>query len=154
VFDGRIAEDFKLNTGTWVSVGPLRASLLQCLAPLAFDVVIAGLNRDYVSLLILPDVAACSKELGAAEPLRQQELARDLRLLQRVVQRLAAHAGAHGGSTMRVRRALIVPEPPSLDRGEITDKGSINQHLMLQRWQGLIDELYREKPSAQVAVVD
>jgi feruloyl-CoA synthase len=150
VFDGRITEDFKLSTGTWVSVGPLRASLLHSLAPMALDVVIAGLNRDYVTVLVLPDVKACSTRIGAAQPLPQAELARDLRLQQQVADRLAIHAAAQTGSATRVERALILPDPPSLDRGEITDKGSINQQLMLARWADQIEELYREVPPAHI----
>ena len=153
-FDGRISEDFKLSTGTWVSVGPLRASLLQALAPLALDVVIAGLDRDYLTLLILPDVRVCSLAIGAAQPLSPAELAREPRLLQQLAERLAAHARTQSGSATRVRRALVLPEPPSRDRGEITDKGSINQRLMRERWAALIAELYRDTvPAHAVCVV-
>jgi feruloyl-CoA synthase len=154
VFDGRIAEDFKLSTGTWVSVGPLHASLLQALAPLALDVVIAGLNRDYLTALILPDLIACSKEIGAATALPQSELAQDARLLLLIGARLRAQARAQTGSATRVQRALILPEPPNLDRGEITDKGSINQRQMLVRWQSLVEELYRDSPSALIVRLD
>jgi feruloyl-CoA synthase len=154
VFDGRIAEDFKLSSGTWVSVGPLRASLLQALAPLAFDVVIAGLNRDYIGLLIVPDALACSKELGATRVLSPAQLAQERQLLRQLGKRLTAHARAHSGSATRVRRATIVPHAPSLDRGEITDKGSINQRLMLERWEELVQQLYREQPPSQVVTID
>jgi feruloyl-CoA synthase len=154
LFDGRIAEDFKLNTGTWVSVGPLRAGLLQALAPLAFDVVIAGLNRDYLTLLIVPNVQACSTALGASTALSLAELARDERLLANLRARLATLARAQTGSATRVRRAMIVPEAPSLDRGEITDKGSINQRAMLARWEEWVEVMYREEPSLQVVTID
>lgn len=152
VFDGRIAEDFKLSSGTWVSVGPLRASLLQALAPLAFDVVIAGLNRDYLSVLIVPDVLACSKDLGVGAVSTPARLARDEQLRTAIEARLSAHAAGQGGSATRVCRAVIVPEAPSLDRGEITDKGSINQRQMLARWENLIELLYREPPDSQVMI--
>jgi feruloyl-CoA synthase len=154
VFDGRIAEDFKLSSGTWVSVGPLRAGLLQALAPLAFDVVIAGLNRDHVGLLMVPDAPACSKALGASRVLSAAELAREAQLLQQLRARLTTHAGAQSGSASRVRRAAIVPEAPSLDRGEITDKGSINQRSMLARWEELVEQLYREQPPSHVVTID
>jgi feruloyl-CoA synthase len=154
VFDGRIAEDFKLSSGTWVSVGPLRAGLLQALAPLACDVVIAGLNRDYLAVLVVADVVACSKELGSVATLSPAELAQDERLRTEIAQRLKTHASAQTGSATRVRRAIIVPEAPSLDRGEITDKGSINQRLMLARWEKLVEQLYREQPFAPVVAVD
>jgi feruloyl-CoA synthase len=154
MFDGRIAEDFKLSSGTWVSVGPLRAGLLQALAPLAFDVVIAGLNRDGLAILIVPDVSACAKELGTVPAPSMAELARNMELLERIGARLAIHAGAQTGSATRVQRAMIVPEPPSLDRGEITDKGSINQRLMLARWDSMLQELYGEAPPAHVIRID
>ncbi|HWW20993.1 MAG TPA: feruloyl-CoA synthase [Steroidobacteraceae bacterium] len=154
VFDGRIAEDFKLSSGTWVSVGPLRAGLLQALAPLAVDVVIAGLNRDYLAVLIVPDAPACSQELGAAGELSPPELARDARLLAKIAARLTMHARAHTGGATRVRRAMIVPEAPSLDRGEITEKGSINQRLMLARWEDLLERLYGGEPAAHVMTID
>jgi feruloyl-CoA synthase len=154
LFDGRIAEDFKLSSGTWVSVGPLRASLLQALAPLAFDVVIAGLNRDYLAILLVPDAPACSKELGASTVLTLEQLAQDARLRTLIAARLGTHAQAHSGSATRVRRAMLVPEAPSLDRGEITDKGSINQRLMLVRWQELLERLYDDDPGSQAVTVN
>ena len=153
VFDGRLTEDFKLSSGTWVSVGPLRASLLQVLAPLALDVVIAGLNRDYLAIMILPDVEACSGAIGAAQSLLQPELAVDLQLRSTVAERLRAHAAAQPGSATRVLRAWILPEAPSLDRGEITDKGTINQNLMLARWAERVEDLYRPEPPADAICV-
>ncbi len=153
VFDGRIAEDFKLSSGTWVSVGPLRASLIQALAPLAIDVVVAGLDRDYLTLLIVPDLRACSTEIGSDEPLEYSKIAREPRVLHLLAERLIQHARAQSGSATRVRRAAVVSEPPSLDRGEITDKGSINQRLMLKRWAELIHEMYRDRPRQSVVCI-
>jgi feruloyl-CoA synthase len=153
VFDGRIAEDFKLATGTWVSVGPLRASLLAALSPLAFDVVIAGLNRDFLSLLIFPHLSACAAFIGkphAADAADAAEMVADRRLIREFAARLNVHAEAYPASATRVERAVLLGHPPQLDRGEITDKGSINQRAVLQHREPLVEDLYREDPPAHV----
>ena len=151
VFDGRIAEDFKLASGTWVSVGPLRASLVAALAPLAQDIVIGGLNEEYVAALILLDAAACRATLGAdAAEAGLEALAAHPRLLELLRARLAAHASAHAGGSTRVERAAVLPTPPSLDAGEITDKGSINQRAVLRARAALVRELYAAEPPAHV----
>ncbi|HEX4025069.1 MAG TPA: feruloyl-CoA synthase [Steroidobacteraceae bacterium] len=154
VFDGRLTEDFKLSSGSRVSVGPLRLSLLRVLAPLALDLVIAGPDRDEVAILVLPDLEAACAAIGAGTaPLPQAELARDPRLLRLLAERLEQHARAQLGSTTRVQRAAVLSAPPSLDRGEITDKGSLNQRLMLQRWAQLVEQLYHKVPPAHVISV-
>jgi feruloyl-CoA synthase len=153
VFDGRIAEDFKLATGTWVSVGPLRASLLAALSPLAFDVVIAGLNRDFLSLLIFPHLSACAAFIGkphAADAADAAEMVADRRLIREFAARLNVHAEAYPASATRVERAVLLGHPPQLDRGEITDKGSINQRAVLQHREPLVEDLYREDAPAHV----
>jgi feruloyl-CoA synthase len=152
VFDGRIAEDFKLSTGTWVSVGPLRAALLAALAPLAFDVVIAGLNREFISVLIFPAMGACAAFLGlpAVDPVAAVTAPR---LVREIARRLDAHGQAHPSSSTRVERAMLLAEPPALDRGEITDKGSINQRAVLQHREQLVTQLYLECPAPRVILV-
>jgi feruloyl-CoA synthase len=137
-FDGRIAEDFKLGTGTWVSVGPLRARLNAAGSPYVQDTVIAGHDRGEVGALIFPSEAG--KALGAAA-LR--------RALQEALDRVAREGT---GSSMRVARAIVLAEPPSIDAGEITDKGSINQRAVLQRRAALAESLYAEPPAAEVLV--
>jgi feruloyl-CoA synthase len=136
-FEGRVAEDFKLATGTWVHVGALRARCIAQLAPLARDVVIAGHGRDYVAALIVPDPQACAG-LGEA-PLRAEFAAR-----------LRALAGSSAGSSMRIERALVLTEGPSLDAGEMTDKGSINQRAVLARRAAQVEALYAEPPAKDV----
>jgi feruloyl-CoA synthase len=150
VFDGRIAEDFKLASGTWVSVGPLRAGLVAALAPLAQDIVIAGLNAEYAAALILIDAEACRRAVGADAALELGELARHPGLIELLRARLDAHAARHPGSSTHVRRAAMLPTPPSLDAGEITDKGSINQRAVLQARAALVRELYADEPPAHV----
>jgi feruloyl-CoA synthase len=141
IFDGRISEDFKLSNGTWVSVGPLRAELINVLAPFAQDVVIAGHDADYLAILIVRDAAACAG-------VRTGDLFTELQ------SRLRTHAQSNPASTRHIRRAALLPSPPSLDHGEITDKGSINQRAVLKHREGLVAALYAAAPGEDVIVVD
>jgi feruloyl-CoA synthase len=150
LFDGRVAEDFKLATGTWVNVGPLRARLLAELEPYARDVVITGANCNEIGALIFPHLDACRRLAadGAAD------ITADARVIEELRARLTAFAGGSTGSSNRVCRAILLDEPPLLDAGEMTDKGSINQRAVLTRRAGLVAELYAPAPSARVIVID
>ena len=154
VFDGRISEDFKLSNGTWVSVGPLRAELIAALAPFAQDVIIAGLDADYVAALIVPDVAACTRKLQLLHTPSHEELAHHAGLLKELQACLRAHALSNAGSTRRIRRALLLPSALSLDHGEITDKGSINQRAVLRHRAHLVAALYAPVRLAHVIELD
>jgi len=144
LFDGRIAEDFKLDTGTFVSVGPLRAKVIAEGSPCIQDVVVTGLNRSEIGVLLFPRLDECRKLAGlppesaidAAELLRRPPV-RDF--FQSTLDRLW-RAGT--GSANRVARAIVLAEPPSIDKGEVTDKGSINQRAVLAHRAALIDALY------------
>jgi feruloyl-CoA synthase len=142
VFDGRIAEDFKLATGTWVAVGALRAQLIDHCAPFIRDVVIAGADRDDIAALVFPDLDACrtlcaeSAQRGAAEIVSDRAVRAKFRSL------LAAFARRSTGSSNRICRAMLLSEPPSMDAGEMTDKGSLNQRAVLERRAALVEELY------------
>lgn len=153
LFDGRIAEDFKLASGTWVSTGPLRASLLAALAPAAQDVVIAGLDRDYIAILIVPDLRACRQIATSPVDAATGELLSDPALRGRITEALRSHAEKHGGSSQHVCRALLLQEPLSIDKGEITDKGSVNQRAVLHERAALVADLYVEPPPDHVLVV-
>jgi feruloyl-CoA synthase len=153
LFDGRIAEDFKLSTGTWVSVGPLRAALLATLAPLAFDVVITGLNRDFIGLLIFPAIGACAAFLGLPPGGDLEQLVKAPALEREIARRLDAHGRANPASSTRIERAMLLAVPPALDRGEITDKGSINQRAVLQHREQWVTQLYLEPVTPHVIVV-
>ena len=150
LFDGRIAEDFKLATGTWVNVGPLRARLLAQLEPYARDVVIAGADCNEVGALIFPHLDAC-RRLAAAGA---EDVTADAGVLDELRARLTAFASGSTGSSNRICRAILLSEPPLLDAGEITDKGSINQRAVLTRRADLVAELYAPEPSARVIVID
>jgi feruloyl-CoA synthase len=149
LFDGRVTEDFKLTTGTWVNVGPLRARLLAQLEPYARDVVIAGADRDEIGALIFPNLEACRKLAAPAA-----DATGDARVRKELRARLSAFARTSTGSSNRVCRAILVGEPPSLDAGEVTDKGSINQRAVLERRADLVAELYAPEPSPRVLVLD
>lgn len=154
MFDGRIAEDFKLASGTWVSVGPLRASLIAALAPFVQDVVIAGLDRDYLAALLIPDLRECATQLHMSDPPSYADLHGHPILHELLRDRLRDHASAHTASSVRVRRAALLTTAPSLDHGEITDKGSVNQRAVLSHRSKLIEELYRLDISVGLIQVD
>ena len=130
-FDGRIAEDFKLATGTFVSVGPLRAKIIAAGAPYIQDVVLTGINLKEVGALIFP-TQAVRKLAGLPADTPMQDVLQSTPVqtyFQGVVDTLAQHAT---GSANRIARAHLVSVPPSIDKGEVTDKGSINQRSVLK----------------------
>lgn len=144
MFDGRIAEDFKLSTGTFVSVGPLRTQIIMAGAPIIADVVITGINRDEVGMLVFARLEECAAlaKLSDDEKKSPQEiltLPAVTQWLQGLVDQLY-QAGT--GSANRITRAMLQTDPLSIDLGEVTDKGSINQRAVLTHRAGLIDELY------------
>jgi feruloyl-CoA synthase len=153
LFDGRIAEDFKLATGTWVSVGPLRAAFIAHCAPYVKDVVIAGADRDFIGVLIFPDLDACRRlapdlvNAGVLDVVAHEGVRREFRFL------LDTFAKAATGSSNRVMRAIVLDVPPSLDVGEATDKGSINQRMVLRHRAALVQELYAAAPPRRVIAI-
>ena len=147
LFDGRTAEDFKLSTGTFVSVGPLRAKVIAAGHPCVQDVVVAGLNRSEVGLLLFPRADECRKLAGLADdaPLPQVLHAAPIRAF---FQALADQLWREGtGSANRPARLHVLAEPPSIDKGEVTDKGSINQRAVLQHRASLVEALYEGNAS-------
>lgn len=145
LFDGRIAEDFKLSTGTFVSVGPLRAKVILAGDPLVQDVVVAGLNRDDLGLMIFPRVDDARRRFGlpadwsAAQVLSHHDVHA---FFQALVDRLWTEGT---GSANRPARAVLLVEPPSIDKGEITDKGSINQRAVLAHRAALVETMYEDR---------
>ncbi len=143
MFDGRIAEDFKLSTGTFVSVGPLRAKITMAGDPCVLDAVITGLNRDEVGAMIFPRPDECRKLSGLAEstPLPQVLHHPAVRgFFQALADRLWREST---GSAGRVARLHVLAEPPAIDQGEITDKGSINQRAVLSHRAALVEAMYQ-----------
>jgi feruloyl-CoA synthase len=153
-FQGRIAEDFKLSTGTWVRVGPLRARLLSALGDLVHDAAIAGPDRDFVTALIFPNTDACRAACGAgARDLPIGELLRSPALTSRIQCALADVARNGTGLSTTVARAMLMAQPPSIDAHETTEKGSINQRAVLANRAALVELLYAEQASADVIAV-
>jgi feruloyl-CoA synthase len=151
MFDGRLAEDFKLSSGTWASVGRLRTRFIAAGAPLVQDVVIAGHDRDFIAALVFPRLDECRalcaelpRQAGASQVLEHPAVrARFQQLLD------ALHREATG-SASRIERALLLDMAPSIDASEITDKGSINQRAVLDRRAELVKALYAPVPPPQV----
>jgi feruloyl-CoA synthase len=153
-FDGRIVEDFKLSTGTWVNVGAMRAKVIAHFAPCIRDAVITGHDRDEVGMLGVPDVEACRAlcpdlpaSAGVATVLGHPAVRGWL------AARLASFADAGVGGSRSVARAMLLEEPPSIDTMELTDKGSVNQRAVLARRAALVEELHAEEPSPRVVVL-
>jgi feruloyl-CoA synthase len=142
-FDGRIAEDFKLGTGTWVSVGTLRPALLSATEGLLQDAVLAGHDGDYVAALGWLNLAHARRLTGAGDQADALALARH----PAVRAALSAALGRLNrgvGSSQQILRLLLLDEPLSLDAGEITDKGYVNQRATLQRRRRLVERLLGE----------
>lgn len=147
VFDGRLTEDFKLSSGTWVRAGALRMRLLAHFGGLVHDVVFAGPDRDYVTALLFPELSACR---ALCSDLPEDESATQILstgTVRRAFQeRLQSFAVSNPGSSTRVERAVILDVPPSLQDREITDKGSINQAAVWKNRAALVELLYLDIP--------
>lgn len=139
-FDGRISEDFKLLTGTWVHASNLRASILAAFAPLASDVVITGQDRNEIGVLIFPNREELAKA-GYADDV-ENGLFVCPNLLAEIKRRLSDHAALAAGSSMRVARAVVLAELPSLTDGEITAKGNLNFRKIQSRRAEILGRLY------------
>ncbi|WP_096701159.1 feruloyl-CoA synthase [Magnetospirillum sp. 15-1] len=152
-FDGRIAEDFKLMSGVWVSVGALRLAAISACAPVIADAVITGHDREEIGMLVFPNPAGClslcpdiSGDIPLPVLIRRHEVRS---VLERGLKAMAATAT---GSSMRICRAWLLDVPPSIDANEITDKGYINQRAVLVHRAELVERLYRDDESDVVRV--
>lgn len=143
LFDGRVTEDFKLDSGTWVSVGTLRPEIVAACSPYLQDAVIAGQDKNYIAALLWPSAAAL-QAFAAGGVLDVEALAADLS------QRLASHNAGAGGSSRRIERFAIMTEPLSLSGGEINDKGYVNQSATLASRAEAVADLYRDPPPPAV----
>lgn len=146
-FDGRTAENFKLQTGTWVSVGKLRATLVDDFAGLIRDAVITGENRQELGALVIVSTSALQEVIGpAATKMKEQEILTHPSVRRALIEALKRHQKRATGSATRVSRILVIEDAPRLDKGEITDKGSLNQRAMLSLRKDLVEQLYRGSP--------
>ncbi|HTP81733.1 MAG TPA: feruloyl-CoA synthase [Alphaproteobacteria bacterium] len=151
LFDGRIAENFKLSTGTWVHVGAVRLAAIAACAPVIEDCVITGHDRDEIGALVFPSIAGCRAlcpDLAPDAPVQALIAAPAVReALARGLRRLKAEST---GSSMHIERALLVAELPTIDSNEITDKGYINQRAVLKNRAALVEQLHADAPGAAV----
>ncbi len=148
VFDGRVTEDFKLDSGTWVSVGTLRPDLVAACSPWVMDAVICGQDKPFIGALFWPSMAGMqtlAADAGPGTPLEK--------LTALLTEKLAAFNATAGGSSRRIGRFVIMTEPPSIDAGEITDKGYVNQRATLERRDALVKDIYANPPGAGVVTV-
>ena len=153
IFDGRVTEDFKLSSGTWVSVGTLRTDILAAASPRLQDAVIAGQDKGFAALLAWPNPAAARTIAGLAPDAPLAEALAAPAVAEFLREKLRAHNKTAGGSSHRIQRAILMAEPPSIDGHEITDKGYVNQRATLERRAALVEALYAARPDAQVIVV-
>jgi feruloyl-CoA synthase len=147
VFDGRVTEDFKLDSGTWVSVGVLRPAIVAACSPYVLDAIITGQDQPFVGALLWPSAAAL-------EQFRKADGGLDLGALNEAIRiNLARFIETAGGSSRRVERFAILSEPPSLATGEMTDKGYVNQRLALETRATAVAGLYQNPPPSDVVTV-
>jgi feruloyl-CoA synthase len=154
LFDGRLSEDFKLSTGTWVHVGALRSRILALGEGCVQDVVVAGHARDFVGVLVFPnldELRSLCPELGASAP--AGEVLRDGRVRDRVRRLFESLASESTGTSSFVARAVLLDTPPSIDAHELTDKGSLNQRAVLESRRSWVERLYATAPDAAVIVI-
>lgn len=140
IFDGRVGEDFKLSSGTWVSVGTLRPDFVAACSPLIFDAVICGQDKDFAGALVWPSPAAAEQYVKAAGDPAKGFAA----LVADLARKAAAFNAGEQGSSRRIKRLIVMTEPPSIDAGEITDKGYVNQRLVQSRRANLVQALFAE----------
>ena len=149
-FDGRISEDFKLLTGTWVRAAQLRIEMLACLAPLAADLVITGADKHQIGVMVFPDVTELKRE---GFDLTEDNGAYRCDLLQGEIQRrLAERAREISGSSTQISRAIVLSEPASMPEGEMTAKGNLNFRKVLTRRAALLDRLYDDADPATITL--
>ncbi len=153
VFAGRVVEDFKLTTGTFVHVGSLRVATIAACTPVMQDALVTGQDRPFIGLLAWPAIDACRALISDAKATPETIVAHP-RVREKIRDGLRAHnASAGGASSMKVARAMLMAEPASIDGNELTDKGYINQRAGLERRAALVERLYADAPDADVIVV-
>ena len=151
IFDGRLAEDFKLTTGTWVNVGTLRIATLAACAPVLQDAIIAGDGREFVGMLAWLNVAGCQALTGSSNAAGDPH--RNPALRKHIASALARWNSEQSGSSSRIGRILILLDAPSIDANEITDKGYINQRLALERRWADVERLFASSPDDDVIII-
>ncbi|MEE8258143.1 MAG: feruloyl-CoA synthase [Sphingomonadales bacterium] len=150
IFDGRVAEDFKLMTGSWVNVGELRIKAISAGAPIIRDAVVTGHDRDEVGLLIFPNIEGAARLAGLDPGASTEKIIASQKVQENLCRGLAAYNRKNPASSTKIRRVLFLAEPPNVDANEITDKGYISQRAVLERRAGLVTRLYEGGPGVIV----
>ena len=157
VFDGRIAEDFKLTTGTWVHVGALRIGMLAACSPVLQDAIIAGEDREFVGALAWLNAAGCQALVAQGTQgsgrRRQRTFLGHPVVRDHIVRAMRRWNSEHPGTSTRIMRVLLLSDAPSIDANEITDKGYINQRLALERRMTDVERLFAASPDGEVLVI-
>lgn len=154
VFAGRVAEDFKLATGTWVHTGALRLGVMAAAAPALQDALVTGHDRAEVGILAWPNVPVCReicRDAGGTRPV--EDILRSAEVAEHLRKTLTDYNSRQQGSAARVHRVMLMEEPPSSDANEITDKGYVNQRAALERRKDLVELLHAENPGPEVIVL-
>ena len=153
VFDGRVAEDFKLLSGAWVHSGQVRLGVITACSPALQDAVVVGRDREHIGLLMFPNLAAC-KAMTGDDALTLTGVAASERIRSHLAARLKRYNAANSASSMRVAFAMVLDDPPSIDHGEITDKGYINQRVVCERRAATVERLYAVAPDPEVMTLN
>ncbi|WP_454621554.1 AMP-binding protein [Bradyrhizobium cenepequi] len=154
IFAGRVVEDFKLTTGTFVHVGSLRTDAIAAATPVVHDALVAGQDRPFIGLLAWPNLHACRQLIGDPDA-TFEDAVKHPEVIACLRRGLEAHnASVAGASSRRISRAMLMVEPPSIDGNELTDKGYINQRAGLERRAALVERLYADEPEEDVIILD
>jgi feruloyl-CoA synthase len=146
VFDGRIAEDFKLLTGSWVNVGKLRVNAIAAADPVIRDAVVTGHDRAEIGLLIFPDMKSAAKIAEIAPDAPTEQILASSKLHDFLQRRFREYNHKNPGSSTAIRRVSLLAEPACIDAAEITDKGYLNQRIILEKRSGEVNDLYSDSP--------
>jgi len=150
-FDGRVSDDFKLDTGTWVSVGTLKANMIHAFAPYIQDVVIVGRDRGFISALVFADLENCKTLIGShAADFPMAQVVNDTAVREQFAQRLSSMAMLSTGSSTRVKRLVLQSKAANIDAHEMTDKGSLNSNAVIENRADIVEDIYSIKPSDAV----
>ncbi|WP_191602443.1 feruloyl-CoA synthase [Marinomonas algicola] len=149
-FDGRVSEDFKLDSGTWVSAGTLRAKFISAFAPFVQDAVLCGTNRSYITALVFPDWVHCRAILPRDLAITDEELINHPTIIAAFKEKLAAFTKQSTGGSTVVTRIALQSVPPSINHHEVTDKGSLNQRAVQAHRQDQVELLYKDPISNNV----
>jgi feruloyl-CoA synthase len=153
LFDGRVAEDFKLLSGTWVHVGSIRVAGISALSPVAQDIVVTGHDRDDIGFLVFPNIAECRRLTGLGDDVPAGTVLGHPAIKERVREGLLRMKREGGGSSTYPARVLMMAEPPSSEHGEMTDKGYINQRAVLTRRADRVLEMYSDVPDPSIIFI-